>query len=204
MKQQSNKYKGKYRIATTRASFWDYSWNGAYFVTLCTRNRIHYFGQVLGGKDTPAYVALSPMGEIAHRCWLEIPAHFPFVRLEAFVIMPDHVHGIIIIEKPEEDAPSARAETEDLVETENLPSQRRPEGPKNRFGPQSKNLASIVRGFKVGVTKNARQLDPTFSWQPLYYDHIIQDGRAFENISLYIQNNPAAWAAARSGPRGNR
>ncbi len=66
--------------------------------------------------------------------------------------------------------------------------------PKNKFGPQSKNLASIIRGFKIGVTKSARLINPDFAWQPRYHDHIIRDEKAYENISNYIRNNPKNWS----------
>lgn len=64
---------------------------------------------------------------------------------------------------------------------------------KNKFGPQSQNLASIIRGFKIGVTKNARVINQDFSWQPRYHDHIIRNQRSYDRISEYIQNNPSTW-----------
>ena len=67
------------------------------------------------------------------------------------------------------------------------------EKPKNQFGPQSKNLASIIRGFKIGVTKNARQINPNFTWQSRYHDHIIRDEKSYHTISEYIINNPVKW-----------
>ncbi|MDL2312781.1 transposase, partial [Bacteroidales bacterium OttesenSCG-928-B11] len=83
------KYKDKYRIPSARASWWDYGQNGAYFVTICTHNRKHFFGKIENGK-----MILSKIGEIAHQYWSEIPAHFPFAYLGEFVVMPNHVHGI--------------------------------------------------------------------------------------------------------------
>ena len=68
-----------------------------------------------------------------------------------------------------------------------------PDGAKNTFGPQSQNLASIIRGFKIGVIKLARTQNPNFAWQPRYHDHIIRNQKAHENISNYIINNPANW-----------
>jgi REP element-mobilizing transposase RayT len=90
----AKKYKGKYRIDTTRAKWWDYSQNGTYFITLNTLNRERFFGIISKGK-----MNLSNIGKIAQHCWEEIPNHFPFVNLGAFVIMPDHVHGILNINK---------------------------------------------------------------------------------------------------------
>lgn len=104
-------------------------------------------------------MVLSAVGHIANSCWYEIPNHFPFVELDGYVIMPNHVHGIVIINKSDD---GHNVETQDFA---SLP-------PKNQFGPQSKNLASIVRGFKIGVTKNARKLDPCFAWQSRFHDHI--------------------------------
>lgn len=205
------KFQNKYRIASARAPFWDYAWNAAYFVTLCTKNRLCWFGNVADGN-----MVLSPIGHIANSCWYEIPNHFPFVELGAHIIMPNHVHGIVIIDKPHDgnDAPNApnvpqspNVETQDIASLQQAPpsnpsdASERPEPPKpseldqpkNQFGPQSKNLASIVRGFKIGVTKNARQINPGFQWQPLYHDHIIRNDAAFQHISNYILNNPAKW-----------
>lgn len=88
-----DKYRNKYRIASARAEWWDYGWNGAYFVTVCTRNREHFFGKIIDGE-----IKYSPIGQIAHTCWQEIPNHLPFAALGEFVVMPDHVHGIIVVD----------------------------------------------------------------------------------------------------------
>jgi REP element-mobilizing transposase RayT len=183
-----DKYKGKYRTTTTRATFWDYGANAAYFVTICTNNREHSFGEVVNGE-----MQLSEIGRVADECWRAIPEHFPFVQLDSHIIMPNHVHGIIIIDKPENSQISVQPQ--DLAaQPTNLPPPNPPENAgKNKFGPQSRNLASIVRGFKIGVTKGARLIDPLFKWQPLYHDHIIRDDRAYQNISNYIENNPQKW-----------
>ena len=92
-----DKFRNKYRIPSARAPFWDYGWNAAYFVTICTHNRKHYFGKVVDGE-----MVWSEIGKIAQRCWLEITEHFPFVKLDAHMVMPNHVHGIIIIDKPDD------------------------------------------------------------------------------------------------------
>ena len=174
------KYQNKYRISSARAPFWDYGWNAAYFVTICTQNRIRWFGEIVETQNfsTPKQIQLSEIGKIAEQCWQEIPGHFPFVKLGAFVIMPDHVHGIVIIDKPDDGRNDEQTNPDDTNK------------PKNKFGPQSKNLASIIRGFKIGVTKNARCIDPEFCWQSRYHDHIIRNGKSYDNISRYIINNP--------------
>src|SRR5690606_3045273 len=89
------RHKNKFRIASARAQWWDYGWNGVYFITICTQNREHFFGEIQKGKSV-----LSPLGPIADVLWHEIPYHAPFVELGDFVVMPNHVHGILILDKP--------------------------------------------------------------------------------------------------------
>lgn len=183
------KFKNKYRISSARAPFWDYGWNAAYFVTICTKNRVHFFGDIVDGK-----MNLSEIGKLANKYWYEIPQHFPFVELGAFVVMPNHIHGIIIIDKPNDGGDHASVQTQNFA---SLPSSQSPpppsQKPKNQFGPQSKNLASIIRGYKIGVTKNAKKIDPFWQWQSRFHDHIIRDGKSYQNISNYIINNPQNW-----------
>ena len=115
--------------------------------------------------------------------WYEIPTHFPFVVLHNHIVMPNHVHGIIEIAK-HDNAPNVGSN----VEMQNFASLR------NKFGPQSQNLASIIRGYKTGVTINARNINPEFAWQSNYHDHIIRDENVYQNISNYIIENPKKWA----------
>ncbi|MFO8001473.1 MAG: transposase [Marinilabilia sp.] len=179
-----DKFQNKYRIPSARAPFWDYGWNAAYFVTICTRGMECFFGNVVNGR-----MKLSAMGHIANSCWYEIPNHFPFLELGVHIVMPNHVHGIIIINKPDND--------DGTVDGTVSPE---PTKPKNQFGPQSQNLASIIRGFKIGVTQNARLVNPDFAWQSRYHDHIIRDQKSYQNISAYIINNPLKWNDDKFNP----
>lgn len=194
IQKQMDKFNNKYRIPSARAPFWDYGWNAAYFLTICTKNRECWFGDVIDGE-----MVLNEIGKIANDCWLEIPKHFPFVKLENYVIMPNHVHGIVVIDKPDDGRNDERnVETQNFASLPNaspnadIPSES--DNPKNKFGPQSKNLASIIRGFKIGVTKNARQINPDFAWQSRYHDHIIRNDTSYQTISEYIINNPLKWS----------
>jgi REP element-mobilizing transposase RayT len=90
-----HRFRDKYRIPSARLQHWDYGWNGSYFVTINTANRKHYFGVIIDGK-----MHLSEIGKLANKYWLEIPDHFPFVKLDVHQVMPNHVHGIITIDKP--------------------------------------------------------------------------------------------------------
>ncbi len=184
----SDRFINKYRNETTRLKSWDYGWNGSYFVTICTKNRERFFGEINNDE-----MFLSEIGKIANRCWKEIPDHFPFVKLGEFVVMPNHVHGIIVIDKKDDGRFS-----KSYVGTQNLASlHASKQNSLNKFGPQSKNLGSIVRGFKIGVTKKARKIRTDFQWQARYYDHIIRDQESFNNISEYIRNNPSQWKEDR-------
>lgn len=166
----TGKYKNKYRIPSARWAAWDYGSNAAYFVTICVANRTHDFGQIQNGE-----MKLSPLGKSAQDCWNEIPKHFPFVELGEHVVMPNHAHGVIVINKP--------------VETQNIASLPLP----NKFGSQSQNLASIVRGYKIGVTKFARQNNIPFAWQPRYHDRVIRNAAEHERINAYILANLQNW-----------
>jgi len=211
----------RFKDESHRLHSWDYGWNGKYFVTICTDHHFHYFGKIVNHK-----MDFSEIGNIAQQCWSEIPQHFPFVKLGAWVVMPNHVHGIIIIDKPVEktDQNSINAnvvgtqnfvslhsismETSQSVSMEKSqpnPTETIPPVPpdlkhsgsvmhsKNKFGPQSQNLASIVRGFKAGVTKYATINHIPFKWQPGYYDIIIHDYDTYVRKQYYIENNPLKW-----------
>ncbi|WP_338841665.1 hypothetical protein [Flavobacterium ginsenosidimutans] len=88
------KFQNKYRISSIRAQWWDYGWNGAYFITICTQDRKHYFGEIQNNK-----MILSGVGIIADLLWHQIPIHHKNVELGDFVVMPNHIHGILIIDK---------------------------------------------------------------------------------------------------------
>ncbi|MBI5408742.1 MAG: hypothetical protein HZA14_05190 [Nitrospirae bacterium] len=175
----TTRYKSKYRIESTRLRYWDYGENGYYFITICVKDHECVLGCIKNGE-----MVLSEIGKITRQCWQEIPAHFPFVLLDEFVIMPNHVHGIIVIDKP-----LSVVETQNLanVQTQNIASLP------NRFGPQSQNLASIIRGFKIGVKKWATINNNPFQWQSRFYDHIIRNEYKLHKIREYIINNPRNW-----------
>jgi REP element-mobilizing transposase RayT len=112
----AEQYKNKYRVPSARWQQHDYGSNVSYFVTICTKSSIHYFGTVETQNIVSLHIAslqknkmsLSTIGDIANDFWLKIPEHFPFVLLGAFQVMPNHLHGIIIIDK--------------IVETQNIAS----------------------------------------------------------------------------------
>lgn len=189
----SDRFQNKYRIASARLRNWDYGWNAMYFVTICTQNRECFFGDVVDGE-----MVLNDIGEIVKTEWLKTFEMRPDMNLESgeFVVMPNHFHAIIGIGENEFNSQrnmnldAQRRDAMHCVSTTNATANE----PKNKFGPQSKNLASIIRGFKIGVTQNARLINPDFAWQPRYHDHIIRNDESFQKISEYIKNNPANWS----------
>ncbi len=168
-------YKNKYRIPTARAAWHDYN-GGSYFVTICTKNRECYFGHISNGE-----MGYSDLGQSSINCLEQIPAHFPHVEIPTFIVMPNHIHAIIII----------NALDPNMVETQNFASLHNET--KQKFGPQSKNLASVVRGFKIGVTKYANDHDISFAWQPRFHDHIIRNVHEMNHIADYINTNVIRW-----------
>ncbi len=176
------KFKNKYRIQSNRLQNWDYASHAAYFITICTQNRIHYFGKIVDSK-----MQLSEIGKIVYAEWLRTFEMRPDMNLhmDEFVIMPNHFHAIIVIGKNKYNT-SHRRDAMHCISTK-----------PNKFGSQSKNLASVIRGFKIGVTINARKTNPNFAWQPNYYDHIIRNRQSYNNIKNYIRNNPKNWQKDR-------
>ncbi|GAB4323766.1 MAG: transposase [Bacteroidales bacterium] len=201
-----DKFQNRYRIATARAQWWNYGWNGAYFITICTKNREHFFGEIRNGK-----MHLSDIGKIAQIQWIKTFEMRPDMKLwmGEYVIMPNHFHAIIGIGENEYNSPSETQRAADRAADDgaggtdamHCVSTTPPDtniksnwiSPKNKFGPQSKNLASIIRGFKTGVTTHARKFRPDFAWQSRFHDHIIRNNAEYQRISDYIRNNPAKW-----------
>ena len=181
-----NKFQNKYRISSARLQTWDYANNGAYFITICTQNRHHFFGQIQNQE-----MQLSEIGKFAEQFWHEIPNHFSMVELGNFVVMPNHVHGILIIDKTNDGSFSESVETRhclvSTIKTNTIIGS-------SRFQNQGKNtISSIVGSYKSIVTKMSRQLNPNFAWQSRFHDHIIRNSKSFDTIQNYIFENPSNW-----------
>jgi putative transposase len=158
-------FQNKYRKRPARLSNWDYGANGQYFVTICADQRHPYFGQIEESGLVP-----SKLGEYAIRCWGSIPEHYPFVQLDEFILMPDHLHGILSFGK-----------------------KNRSEWKANQFGPQHQNLATVVRGFKMAVTSFAQANAIEFKWQSRYFDRVIRNDYELDRVREYIRENPVKW-----------
>ncbi|MGC8719442.1 MAG: transposase [Thermodesulforhabdaceae bacterium] len=167
-----------------RLKKYDYTQPGAYFITICTHERAHLFGEVVDG-----HMRLNNAGRIAEQCWRDIPAHFPHVELDAFVIMPNHVHGVLWIVDNVGARHAVPPPPTDHVE---------------QFGkPLPGSIPTIVRAFKSAVTQriNAWRNTPGAPvWQRNYYEHIIRDEYILNTIRQYIIENPLRWHLDRYNP----
>lgn len=172
------KFKNKYRIPSARLQSWDYGANGIYFVTICTNNREHFFGNIYGGK-----MVLNEIGMIANQYWLDIPKHFSNVILDVYVIMPNHVHGIVII-----DNKGNNENTNALIDKKWKPG----------------TLGVIINQYKRAVTINARKMNAGFAWQSRFHDYIVRNDDSFQKIRNYIQENPFLWKDDRYNVANNR
>jgi REP element-mobilizing transposase RayT len=214
-------FKNKYRIQTTRLQNWDYGNNAPYFITVCAKNRFHYFGEIENNE-----MNLNEIGSLAEHFWKEIPIKFPYAKLDDFIVMPNHIHGILFIEKPvetqfiasnidndfnsEETRLIASNSNNDLqnVETQfiasNIDNDFNSEetrliaslqgGITKNMNPMlNENISRIIRWYKGRCSFEIRKLNINFDWQPRFHDHIIRDSNSFERIKNYIVNNPYSW-----------
>lgn len=175
---QTEKFKWKYCLKSNRVQGYDYSSNWAYFITICTKDRQEFFGEIIDWE-----MVLNGFGNAVKWFWLEILNHFPSVVLDEFVIMPNHVHGILLIQNIVETRQC-------LVSTNNLDIKL------NRFQNQWKwTISSIIGSFKSICTKtiNKSQNKIYFSWQSNYYDRIIRNEDELTRIRKYILENPIKW-----------
>ena len=161
----------RYHQQSLRKKGYDYRSAGLYFVTFVTQNRKSFLGHILNARQ----VALSPAGVIVSEEWRRIAVVRPYVTLDAWIILPNHFHGLIRI-------------------TDSNPHSH-PNAPSQRDGSTmprllSGSLGAIVGQFKSRCTRRIRKtVRPDFGWQRGYYDVIVQDDRALRNIRRYIKHN---------------
>jgi REP element-mobilizing transposase RayT len=164
---------------TLRLPGFDYTSPGAYFITVCTHHRASLFGTVADGR-----VHLSPAGDIVRMVWQALPVHFPDMDVDAMVVMPNHLHGILLLRGR---GTACRAPTT--------------EG----FGrPVEGSLPTIVRSFKSAAARGINRLRGTPGapvWQRGYYEHIVRSPHALDRLRRYIAMNPLRWTLDREDPR---
>jgi REP element-mobilizing transposase RayT len=147
-----------------RAKFDNYT-EGDYFITICTEEKEHYFGEIREGE-----MRLTRIGEYTRRTLEELETHYDYVRVEIFVVMPNHIHAILR-----------------LRESPTAPCQRLA-------------LGVVIGGLKQSVTRFARRNCIAFEWQKRFHDHVIRGAHDGDNIARYIENNVANWNVDRFNP----
>ena len=174
---------------TLRLRNYDYSQDGFCFITICVKNRRCVLGHIRNSKAW-----LSGIGRIVRDCYRAIPDHFRGVRLDEFVIMPNHLHGILVVEN--KNVPVRIADAESMVGSAIVGSAdlRIPQRRTKMYIPK------IIHGFKSSVTRMVhRKLhDYRFAWQKSYYDHIIRSEKSLGRIREYIRKNPQNWVGDRN------
>jgi putative transposase len=172
----------KHHRRSVRLKGYDYAEAGAYFITICAQDRGCVFGDIADGQ-----VRLGPAGEVVRRCWEELPKKYPTIELDAFELMPNHLHGIVGLFPLEGEG----GETPPL---------------QGKYDVLRPTLGQVMGFFKYestrGVNDNwgapGRRL-----WQRSYFDHVIRNEQALEAIRQYIETNPLRWEADAENPDGN-
>jgi putative transposase len=193
----TTKFQNKYRIESARLHNWDYRSDGSYFITICSKNKEHFFGEIQNNE-----MNLTEIGQLANQFWKEIPEHFPCIELGNFVIMPNHVHGILTIHgynkniiwdgnKPLSSISSfvetlqCKVSTNDDAKSKNEKM--------SKISPKPGSISTIIRSYKSVVSKHSKQFDSNFAWQSRFHDHIIRNRHSFYVIQKYISQNPMNW-----------
>ena len=166
----------RHKRRSIRLPRYDYSSKGVYFITICTHQHLCIFGDIIDGQ-----MQLNAAGRKVQIYWSDIPEHFPQVSLDEFVVMPNHVHGILFMK----DAPVGAKNFSPLQQS------LQPRG-------TSKTVGSVIRGFKIGVTKWVRKNTTIQNvWQRNYWEHIIRSEPELKGLREYIRNNPKRWTLDR-------
>ena len=190
-----DKFKNTYRIQSHRRPGWNYAGQGSYFLTMCIQNRVCLFGKIVD-----YCMVLNDYGRIAHEQWLVSAEIRQEIGLDEFVVMPNHLHGIVIIRestvKPETQA-HGHVETHGRASLQRRGLHRRP-----------KSISSFVAGYKSAVTTQINRLiegenGQVFTrhnrlWQPNYHDRIIRNELEYQKITQYIIQNPQNWETDRA------
>ena len=183
-------FKNKYRIEPARMDGYDYSSEGAYFITICTKERECFFGEIINEE-----MHLNDLGETANQYWVEIPKHFPTVELGEFMVMPNHIHGILILNKQtiRRDVACNVSGTNQATQKDVACNVSTSANHFSQISPKGGSIPTIIRSYKSAVTKHANSNNIPFGWQERFHDRIIRNKEEFERINNYIINNPANW-----------
>jgi putative transposase len=196
---------------SVRLDEYDYSQPGMYYVTVCTSGRECLFGRVVDDS-----IVLNAIGEAVEKCWLVIPKHFPHVAIDAYIVMPNHIHGIIMIEdkaglagihqgfrqkRAWQSLNSIDGCREDLQDIRARHASPLQESKSARFG--KRTIGAIIGSFKSAATREAKKVSGDADlnmWQRSYYEHIVSSESGLNQIRRYISENPANWNTDDDNP----
>ena len=183
------KFKDRYRIASARAAWHDYL-GGAYFVTICTKGREFFLGKI---EDEQMH--LSEIGKYADEQFRDVSLYYPYAEIPSYVVMPNHIHAIVIINDRHDTCRDAIHRVSDSIHLDN-----QEEPTKNRGGITKtdnpmlyQSLGTVIRGLKARVTHYANEKGLDFAWQSRFHDRIIRDQRDMNETAIYVANNVAKW-----------
>jgi len=194
------KFQNRYRIPSIRASWWDYSADGCYFITICVANRECLFGNVVKTHGR-AFLQLSPIGKIVNDEWHKSFEIRNELFCDAFVIMPNHIHAILRIDNPDNVAGNVQThnttvETHGRASLQSTPQSTPQSAPQSTLQRVPKSISSFVAGFKSAATvkiNELRNMPKKPVWQSRFHDRIIRNDDEYQRIIHYIYNNPFKW-----------
>lgn len=175
---------------------YNYSENGYYFITICTKDRVNYFGDIKNNM-----IKLSPIGKIVNKFWTQLPNKFNNIKLGEYCIMPNHFHGILIICRNAPRNGRVPLNNNNNNNFMNAPVLRPWRVPTNdtTIKPLDKNsISSIINHFKGSVKRSCQVNNLKFVWQSRFHDRIIRNEREYFAIKRYILNNPKNWEKDRN------
>ena len=203
-------FQNRFLIPSARADWHEYD-GGVYFVTICTQNREHYFGEIGKNNNDEPKMELTPIGQFAEEQLRNVTQHYPYAEIPLWVIMPNHMHAIVVIG----DANCCCRDAINRVSEPANEGDNRVSAPQNdgdainrvstgeindiggitgNNNPMLKNcLGAVVRGLKARVTKFANENSIPFAWQTRFFDHIVRNQNEMNSIAEYIENNVAKW-----------
>ena len=192
-----NLFQNRFLIPSARANWHGYS-GGEYFVTICTQNREHFFGEISNCEKNEPEMVLTQVGQFVEEQLQNVTRHYPYAEIPLWVVMPNHVHAIVVIGDANcRDAihrvfaPQNVGDAINRVSTDETNDVGGVTGNRN---PMLKNcLGAVVRGLKARVTKFAKDNNIPFAWQTRFYDHIVRNQPEMNHIAEYIENNVAKW-----------
>lgn len=184
MEHQNEKMKRSEERKQNRFPEWDYSEDGYYFITICTQDKKEIFGKVVNDE-----MVLNEYGKIVQEQWDWLAEQYPYVRLDEFIVMPNHFHGILIIEKNIDGRDNPR-----IVPTNNAYNRRH------------NLLSKTMNAFKTTSSKriNRSQKEFVFHWQRSFYDHVIRNEESLYKIRSYIHYNAQKWDVDEINPKNRK